>query len=288
MFTIERRSVMANANFVRIDTKPFVSKSYVIFSSCCTTNELRDDLEMTDDEDGDGDWGDTDEDESCQHSSRSCNATTDQEDSSNSCSSPNSHFHTKSSDHCDKKSTCEESCEDHKDNCTGGKKKNLCCCCYRKMFPEEENIFSSSSSKKSKSRQALTKERLRQRLSEKKMEKQRAEKEAILKRKIKVLSMDSSHFKAKGSVDVKAEELFVAKQKPVDVDDLLDFIEGNKNEVNGKCQVNDKKKAKKERQKQQKLEEMRKKETWGQMLLFDLIRVVPTLQSPAPRLLPIR
>ena len=265
MFTIERRIVMANANFARIDTKPFVSKEYVIFNSCCTTDELRDDLEMTDDEDGDGDWGDTDEEESCHHSKSSNATTTDQDNSSNSCSSSNSHFHTRSSDHCDKKSTCEESCDDHKDNCSGGKKKNLCCCCYRKMFPEEENIFSSSSSKKSKSRQALMKERLRLRLSEKKMEEQRAEKEAILKRKIKVLSMDASHFKAKGSVDVKEEELFVPKQKPVDVDELLDFIEGNKNEVNGKnnnskCQVNDKKKAKKERQKQQKIEEMRKKE----------------------------
>ena len=45
----------------------------------------------------------------------------------------------------------------------------------------------------------------------------------------------------------------------VDVDELLDFIEGNKNEDNNKRPMsNDKKKAKKERQKQQRMEEIRK------------------------------
>ena len=221
---------------------------------------------MSDDEDEGGDWdSDEEEEESCQHST-STNASTSYQDYTNSCSTKTSRCHTSSNDHppCEKMSSCEEKCEENsnnQDHCNGGrKKKNLCCCCYRKMFPDEENIFSSSSRPKTKSRRAATQDRLRQRLTEKKDAEEKAKKAAILERKIKVLSMEANRFKTKRADDIREEgKLFAEKQKLVDVDELLDFIEGNKNEDNNKRPMsNDKKKAKKERQKQQRMEEIRK------------------------------
>ena len=216
----------------------------MFFLSCCTTEE------MSDSDDEDDDWNELDPDDFSQHSTSTSATAADQEKTANSSSSKDCHAHSNIENHtsCSSKSTCEG--ENDTGYCGPGRNKRLCCCCYNKMFPDEHPSNRTKSRNHAKS---ATKERLRNLLSEKKKKEAKAEKEAILKRKIRILSMEK--------VDERPVDPLVSEnQKLGNVDKLLDFIEGNIKQADNAINTpNYKKKAKKERQKQQRIEEIQRK-----------------------------